>query len=112
MAVTRWPDVLSSPHDVVCGVHAIRAPGMDRRGDMTPRTVFDVAIAVVRCHGSALGPRVGVVLIRGAGRRPFVPFRDWTAIVKTSGRICYEKVNLSTVFAGQKIGVAHESDHI
>jgi putative transposase len=39
------------------------------------------------------------------------PFHDWTAIVTTCGRICYEnrKVNLSTVFAGQKVGVAQVS---
>jgi putative transposase len=42
------------------------------------------------------------------------PFHDWTAIVTTCGRICYEKrkVNLSTVFAGQKVGVAQVSEHI
>ena len=36
------------------------------------------------------------------------------AIVTTCGRICYEKrkVNLSTVFAGQKVGVAQVSEHI
>jgi putative transposase len=42
------------------------------------------------------------------------PFHDWTAIVTTCGRICYEKrkVNLSTVFAGQKVGVAQVAEHI
>ena len=42
------------------------------------------------------------------------PLHDWTAIVTTCGRICYEKrkVNLSTVFAGQKVGVAQISEHI
>ena len=42
------------------------------------------------------------------------PFHDWTAIVTTCGRICYEKrkVNLSTVFAGQKVGVSQVSEHI
>jgi putative transposase len=42
------------------------------------------------------------------------PLHDWTAIVTTCGRICYEKrkVNLSTVFAGQKVGVAQVSEHI
>jgi putative transposase len=42
------------------------------------------------------------------------PFHDWTAVVTTCGRICYEKrkVNLSTVFAGQKVGVAQVSEHI
>jgi len=42
------------------------------------------------------------------------PLHDWTAVVTTCGRICYEKrkVNLSTVFAGQKVGVAQVSEHI
>jgi putative transposase len=42
------------------------------------------------------------------------PFHDWTAIVTTCGRICYEKrkVNLSTVFAGQKVGVSQVGEHI
>jgi putative transposase len=43
------------------------------------------------------------------------PLHDWTAIVTTCERICYEKrkVNLSTVFAGQKVGgVAQVSEHI
>jgi putative transposase len=41
------------------------------------------------------------------------PFHDWTAIVTTCGR-CYEKrkVNLSTVFAGQKVGVSQVGEHI
>ena len=41
------------------------------------------------------------------------PLHDWP-IVTTCGRICYEKrkVNLSTVFAGQKVGVAQVSEHI
>ena len=42
------------------------------------------------------------------------PFHDWTAIVTTCGRICYEqrKVNLSTVFAGQKVGVSQVGEHL
>jgi putative transposase len=50
---------------------------------------------------------------RGLGELEY-PFHDWTAIVTTCGRICYEKrkVNLSTVFAGQKVGVAQVSEHI
>ncbi len=42
------------------------------------------------------------------------PLHDWTAVDTTCGRICYEKrkVNLSTVFAGQKVGVAQVSEHI
>jgi putative transposase len=39
---------------------------------------------------------------------------EYPSIVTTCGRICYEKrkVNLSTVFAGQKVGVAQVSEHI
>ena len=50
---------------------------------------------------------------RGIGEHEY-PFHDWTAIVTTCGRICYEKrkVNLSTVFAGQKVGVSQVSEHI
>ena len=50
---------------------------------------------------------------RGLGDLEY-PFHDWTAVVTTCGRICYEKrkVNLSTVFAGQKVGVAQVSEHI
>jgi putative transposase len=35
------------------------------------------------------------------------PFHDWTAIVTHCGRICYQrrKINVSQVFAGQKVGV-------
>lgn len=50
---------------------------------------------------------------RGLGELEY-PFHDWSAIVTTCGRICYEKrkVNLSTVFAGQKVGVTQVSEHI
>ena len=42
------------------------------------------------------------------------PIHDWTATVTTCGRICYKrrKINLSTVFAGQKVGVKQVSDKI
>jgi putative transposase len=42
------------------------------------------------------------------------PFHDWTATVTSCGRICYKrrKINLSTVFAGQKVGVKQVSDKI
>jgi putative transposase len=42
------------------------------------------------------------------------PAHDWTAIVTRCGRICYKrrKVNLSTVFAGQKVGVLQVTDEI
>jgi len=42
------------------------------------------------------------------------PFHDRTATVTTCGRICYnrQKINLSTVFAGQKVGIKQVSDKI
>jgi putative transposase len=42
------------------------------------------------------------------------PFHDWTATVTSCGRICYKrrKINLSTVFAGQKVGIKQVSDKI
>jgi putative transposase len=42
------------------------------------------------------------------------PFHDWTAVVTRCGRICYQrrKINLSQVFAGQKVGVKQTADHI
>lgn len=42
------------------------------------------------------------------------PFHDWTAIVTRCGRICYQsrKINLSQVFAGQKVSVKQTADHI
>jgi len=50
---------------------------------------------------------------RGIGELEY-PFHDWTAIVTTCGRICYEKrkVNLSTVFPGQKVGVSQVGEHL
>ncbi len=42
------------------------------------------------------------------------PFHDWTAVITTCGRICYQrrKINVSQVFAGQKVGVKQTDDHI
>jgi putative transposase len=42
------------------------------------------------------------------------PFHDWTALITTCGRICYQrrKINVSQVFAGQKVGVKQVQDHI
>jgi len=50
---------------------------------------------------------------RGLGELDY-PFHDWTATVTTCGRICYKrrKINLSTVFAGQKVGVKQVTDKI
>lgn len=42
------------------------------------------------------------------------PGHDWTALITTCGRICYatRKINVSQVFAGQKVGVKQVDDHI
>jgi putative transposase len=50
---------------------------------------------------------------KGLGELEY-PFHDKTITVTTCGRICYErqKVNLSTVFAGQKVGIKQIDDRI
>jgi putative transposase len=42
------------------------------------------------------------------------PFHDFTATVTQCGRICFKtrKINLSTVFAGQNVGVKQVADRI
>ena len=42
------------------------------------------------------------------------PFHDWTAVITTCGRICYQrrKINVSQVFAGQTVGVTQVDDHL
>jgi putative transposase len=42
------------------------------------------------------------------------PFHDWTAVITTCGRICYQsrKINVSQVFAGQKVGVKQVHEHV
>lgn len=42
------------------------------------------------------------------------PFHDWTAVITTCGRICYQrrKINVSQVFAGQAVGVKQVDDHL
>jgi len=42
------------------------------------------------------------------------PLHDKTVTVTTCGRICYKrrKINLSTVFAGQSVGIKQTDDHI
>ena len=42
------------------------------------------------------------------------PAHDWTAVITTCGRICYQrrKINVSQVFAGQKVGVKQVDDHV
>ena len=42
------------------------------------------------------------------------PQHDWTAMITNCGRICYQnrKINVSQVFAGQKVGVKQVDEHI
>jgi putative transposase len=42
------------------------------------------------------------------------PAHDWTAVITACGRICYQrrKVNVSQVFAGQKVGVRQTEEHV
>lgn len=42
------------------------------------------------------------------------PGHDWTAVITTCGRLCHQgrKINVSQVFAGQKVGVKQTEDHI
>jgi hypothetical protein len=42
------------------------------------------------------------------------PFHDKTVTVTTCGRICFnrQKINLSTVFTGQSVGIKQVSEHI
>ncbi len=42
------------------------------------------------------------------------PLHDWTATVTRGGRICWRRpsINVSTVFAGQDVGVRQVSDRI
>jgi hypothetical protein len=49
-----------------------------------------------------------------ADRRYCYPFHDQAVTVTTCGRICYKqrKINLSTVFAGQMVGIKQTDDHI
>jgi len=50
---------------------------------------------------------------KGLGELEY-PFHDRTAIVTRCGRICFnrQKINLSTVFAGQKVGIKQVADNI
>jgi putative transposase len=42
------------------------------------------------------------------------PTHDWTAVITACGRICYQRrqINISQVFAGQRVGVKQVSEHI
>jgi putative transposase len=68
----------------------------------------------------ALGMRCPAQLYRPSPR-PYqglpeldYPFHDKAIIVTTCGRICFnrQKINLSQVFAGQKVGIKQVDEHI
>jgi putative transposase len=42
------------------------------------------------------------------------PLHDWSALITTCWRICWQrrKINVSQVFAGQKVGVKQVSEHV
>jgi len=79
----------------------------------------------VECYNTerphqALGMRCPAELYVPSGR-PYTglseieyPFHDKTVTVTTCGRICFnrQKINLSTVFAGQSVGIKQVSDHV
>ena len=74
---------------------------------------------VERPH-QAIGMRPPAELYRPSNR-PYrglpeldYPLHDKTVIVTTCGRICFNrrKINLSTVFAGQSVGIRQTDDHI
>ena len=71
-----------------------------------PHQALDMATPASRYTAS---PR----LYRGLEALDY-PFHDWTAVVTRCGRICFQrrKVNLSQVFAGQKVGVKQTDEHI
>src|ERR1051326_4561257 len=71
-----------------------------------PHQALDMATPASRYHGSARA--------YGTLEHLEYPFHDWTAVVTRCGRICYQrrKINLSQVFAGQKVGVKQTAEHI
>jgi putative transposase len=83
---------------------------------------FDTFLHRLQPRTAASGPRDGDAgeplhavrrLDRGLEELDY-PFHDWTAVVTRCGRICYQrrKINLSQVFAGQKVGVKQTAEHI
>ena len=69
-----------------------------------PHQALDMATPASRYTPSAR-------VYRGVEEQDY-PFHDWTAVVTRCGRICYQrrKINLSQVFAGQKVGVKQTAD--
>ena len=59
------------------------------------------------CYVSSTRPNTGLPELD-------YPFHDKTLTVTTCGHICFnrQKINLSTVFAGQKVGIKQTSEEI
>ena len=121
-------------------LHQTRAPGAERSSERMHLTLkteatkpaspnflhqqarFDAFVERFnqdRLH-QALGMQVPAEVYRpsprpcqGLGELDY-PSHDWTATVTRCGRICYHrmKINLSQVFAGQRVGVTQVSDRI
>jgi putative transposase len=79
---------------------------VQRFNDERPHQALDMKTPASRYAPSAR-------LYRGVEDLDY-PFHDWTAVITTCGRICYQrrKINVSQVFAGQKVGVKQVADHI
>ena len=71
-----------------------------------PHQALDMATPASRYHASSR-------LYAGVEELDY-PAHDWSAVVTRCGRICYQarKINVSQVFAGQKVGVKQTDDHI
>jgi putative transposase len=79
---------------------------LDRYNQERPHQALDMATPASRYVPSTR-------LYRGLDELEY-PFHDWTAIITTCGRICWQrhKINVSQVFAGQRVGVKQVSEHV
>ena len=79
---------------------------VQRYNQERPHQALDMATPG-SCYTPSLRPYEGLEELE-------YPFHDWTAVVTRCGRICYQrrKINLSQVFAGQKVGVKQTDEHI
>jgi putative transposase len=55
-------------------------------------------------------PAVTTIPYRGLDELDY-PFHDWTAVITTCGRICYQTRKIK-MFAGQKVGVRQVDEHV
>jgi putative transposase len=79
---------------------------LDRYNQERPHQALDMATPASRYAPSTR-------VYRGLDELEY-PFHDWTAIITTCGRICWQrhKINVSQVFAGQRVGVKQVSEHV